>query len=229
MKTVGIVLAGGSGRRMGTETEKQYLTLAGYPVLYYSLRAMEESFLDEILVVAAESRIGYCRKEIVERYHFTKVKQIVAGGAERSDSVANALRAIREADYVFIHDGARPCLTAEILNRGLERVKETGACVAGVPSKDTVKIVEEDGRISFTPERGKVWNIQTPQVFAFPVIREAFALLAEHPEEKVTDDAMVVEKMLGRPVYVYEGDYRNLKITTPEDLGSAEVFLKEMR
>lgn len=210
---------------MGTAVEKQYLPIKGYPVLYYSLAAMQESFLDEIILVAGADRIEYCREEIVERYHFTKVTKIVAGGAERYDSVANALAAIDVADYVFIHDGARPCLTAEILSRGLACVKEMGACVAAVRSKDTVKIVEVDGKISYTPNRESVWIIQTPQVFAFDLIREAHEKMKMVDKTGITDDAMVVEKMLGAPVYVFEGDYKNIKITTAEDLTTAEEYL----
>ena len=225
MKTVGIVLAGGSGRRMGAGIEKQYLPVKGYPVLYYSLLAMQQSFLDEIVLVAGADRLTYCREEIVERYHFTKVKKIVAGGAERYDSVKNALDAIEEADYVFIHDGARPCLDAGILLRGLEKVKETNACVAAVRSKDTVKIVDENGRIEYTPARESVWNVQTPQVFAFRLVRDAYRALQDADQSGITDDAMVVERFGSVPVYVYEGSYRNVKITTPEDLAAVENYL----
>ena len=227
MKTVGIVLSGGSGKRMGTELPKQYLKVGGYPVLYYSLAVMQKSFLDEIVLVAAPEWMDYCREELVERYHLSKVTKIVAGGAERYDSVACGLEAAGEADVVFIHDGARPCIDEAMLARGLEKCLETGACVAAVPSKDTVKIVAEDGRIEYTPPRSTVWAVQTPQVFSLDLVRRAYRMLAGQDAAGITDDAMVVEKMLGLPVYVYEGSYRNIKITTPEDLLSAERFLAD--
>lgn len=230
-KTVAVVLAAGSGKRMGSTTKKQYMLIEDKPVLYYSLKTFQESFLDEIILVVSAEDIAYCQTQIVEKYGFDKVKHIIEGGKERYHSVARGLECIKDCDFVFIHDGARPMVTSEILLRLYNCVKETGACVAGMPVKDTIKIVDEENTIISTPERRKLWMVQTPQVFSFSLIRDAYRQLLEKEQEllekgvTVTDDAMVVEKLTGHPVKLSEGSYENIKITTPEDIRIAESFL----
>lgn len=230
-KTVAVVLAAGSGKRMGSTTKKQYMLIGDKPVLYYSLKTFQESFLDEIILVVSAEDIAYCQTQIVEKYGFDKVKHIIEGGKERYHSVARGLECIKDCDFVFIHDGARPMVTSEILLRLYNCVKETGACVAGMPVKDTIKIVDEENTIISTPERRKLWMVQTPQVFSFSLIRDAYRQLLEKEQEllekgvTVTDDAMVVEKLTGHPVKLSEGSYENIKITTPEDIRIAESFL----
>ena len=222
-----IVLAGGSGKRMGSEVHKQYLLMGGKPVLYYSLKAFQESdYIDEIILVAGAGEEEYCRKEIIDKYGLFKVKKIVSGGAERYDSVWNGLQETKADGFVFIHDGARPFVDEEIIRRGYECVSADRACVAGMPAKDTVKIADENGFVADTPERSKVWIIQTPQVFETALVKEAYRLLMEKGHSAVTDDAMVVEQMLHFPIRLFYGSYENIKITTPEDLGTAEGFLK---
>ena len=233
MKTTAIVLAGGRGKRMNSAVPKQFLTIQDKPVLYYSLKAFEDSFIDSIILVASEDDKEYCRKEIVEKYRFHKIEKIVSGGKERYHSVLNGIKAAEECDYIFIHDGARPFVTLDMLQRLYECVTECNACVAGMPVKDTIKIADEDGYIATTPKRDLVWMIQTPQVFSYELIKKAYLLLEKDEYSlieqgiSITDDAMVVETLLGEKVKLVEGSYRNIKITTPEDMRVAEGFLKE--
>jgi len=233
MKTTAIVLAGGRGKRMNSAVPKQFLTIQDKPVLYYSLKAFEDSFIDSVILVASEDDKEYCQKEIVEKYRFRKIDKIVSGGKERYHSVLNGIKAAGECDYIFIHDGARPFVTLDMLQRLYECVTECNACVAGMPVKDTIKIADENGYIATTPKRDLVWTIQTPQVFSYELIKKAYLLLEKEEYSlieqgiSITDDAMVVETLLGEKVKLVEGSYRNIKITTPEDMGVAEGFLKK--
>lgn len=229
-RSVGIVLAAGQGKRMNTKVQKQYLLLKGKPVLYYSLRAFEDCpFIDEVVLVTGKEEIAYCRREIVERFGFSKVKTIVPGGKERYHSVYEGLKAAKECDYVYIHDGARPFLDQAILVRAREEVYRSLACVVGMPVKDTIKLSDGKGTAIETPRRDLVWMIQTPQVFSYELIFGAYQKLlsGENQNIAVTDDAMVLEVMEGKKVRLVEGSYRNMKITTPEDLAIAEAFLSE--
>lgn len=227
---VAIILAAGQGKRMNAKVQKQYLLLKGYPVLYYSLKAFEESPADEIIVVSGASELEYCQKEIIEKYGFSKVKAVVPGGKERYHSVYQGLKAAGEPDYVLIHDGARPFVTPEIIERTLGDARRYGASVAGMPVKDTVKLADEEGFTSVTPDRSRVWMVQTPQTFSFPLIFDAYRQLIEKEAAgqkiSVTDDAMVLETMTGNKTKLTEGSYENLKITTPSDLQIAEAFIE---
>ena len=228
-RCVAIVLSAGQGKRMHSKIQKQFLEIQGYPVLYYSLRCFQESPLirDIVLVTGAES-VEYCKENIVEKYGFTKVVSVVAGGKERYDSVYAGLCACCDCEYVLIHDGARPFITEEILKRGLDKAGETGACVIGMPSKDTVKIADEDGNVSETPDRSSVWIVQTPQIFRYPLIYDAYTSILKKEMTGITDDAMVAEHETGVKIRFSEGSYRNIKITTPEDLVIAEAFLDNL-
>lgn len=228
-----IVLAAGSGSRMKSSVAKQYMLLAGKPLIWYALHAVEESRIidDCILVTGAQDR-EYVQKEIVERFDFRKVTKIVAGGAERYLSVCNALNAVeQEVGYIFIHDGARPFLTEQILRNTYEAVQQHHACVAAMPVKDTVKIVDENDFAVTTPNRKLVWAIQTPQVFDARLIVEAYRKLQEQQDDlerkgiTITDDAGVVELFTDYKVKMVEGSYENIKITTPEDIKIAEALL----
>lgn len=226
-KNTAIVLAAGQGKRMHSKIQKQFLEIGGKPVLYYSLRCFQDSpLIDDIILVTGEDALSYCRSEIVDRYGFTKVSRIIRGGKERYDSVYAGLLACEDADYVLIHDGARPFITREILQRGMEGVKETGACVIGMPSKDTVKLSDADGFVAETPDRKTVWTIQTPQIFSYSLIRSAHDSIRRKDMSQITDDAMVIEEESGAKIRLVEGSYMNIKITTPEDLNVAEIFLK---
>ncbi len=234
-RCVAVVLAGGCGKRMGTALAKQYLTVRERPILCYALDAFEESeWIDEIILVAGKGMISYCRQEIVEKYGYIKIRTIVEGGAERYHSVWAALQTLeqeRMKGYVFIHDGARPFVDGAIIRRAYEAVRECGACVVGMPVKDTIKIADESGCVAATPRRNLVWQIQTPQVFVSELIISAYRKLMEKEEElleqgvQITDDAMVVETFGECSVRLVEGSYENMKITTPEDLEVAEMIV----
>lgn len=220
-----IVLAGGQGTRMGTAVQKQYIELCGKPVLYYALHTFQNSgVIDEIILVVGEGQEEYCRQNIVEKYAITKVSKVVVGGAERYYSVWNGLQEVSEG-YVFIHDGARPFVSGEMIARAYEEVQKYGACVVGMPVKDTIKIADEDGFSRETPNRKDVWMIQTPQVFETGLVKEAYEALLHEKEISATDDATAVEQMLGRKVKLVVGSYENIKITTPEDLKIAQALL----
>lgn len=235
-----VVLAAGSGRRMHTSTAKQFMMLSGKPLIWYSLQAVEQSeIIDDCILVTGKADIPYVRQEIVGKYRFAKVTDVIEGGDERYASVCNAMQYIADGrqpipnvdGYVFIHDGARPFLTEEILQSTYEAVREYGACVAAVPSKDTIKLADEQGFAASTPDRRLVWNIQTPQVFETKLITGAYAELErEIPRLReqgitVTDDASVVELFTQRKVKLAMGAYENIKITTPEDISTAEGFV----
>lgn len=233
-RTAAIVLAAGSGKRMESNIKKQYMLIGDKPVVYYSLKAFQESFVNEIVLVVSPGDVSYCKKEIVEKHGFNKVSCIVEGGKERYHSVLRGLSSLTLCDYVFIHDGARPMLTVEMLERLYSCVKKCGACVAGMPVKDTIKIADADKNIASTPDRRLVFMVQTPQVFEYHLIKNAYESLEENEQEllkkgiAITDDAMVVETFTGHSVKLVEGSYENIKITTPEDISIAEkVFLKK--
>ncbi len=231
-KYAAIVLSAGKGKRMNSAVPKQYLLLNGKPVLYYSLMAFENSMVDEIILVTGAEDIAYCQKEIVEKYHIKKVKAVVAGGKERYHSVFCGLQELEKqnssAKYVMIHDGARPFVDNDIIQRCAENVEKYKACVAGMPVKDTIKIADENLFATQTPKRSDVWMVQTPQVFERTLIHEAYKNLIEREvageEFFVTDDAMVVETTTKFKIKMVAGSYENIKITTPEDLQIAKVF-----
>ena len=227
-KCTAILLAAGQGKRMGGKIPKQFLHILDKPVIYYALKCFQNSeIIDEVILVTSDEMLTYCKKDIVESFGFTKVSQVVAGGKQRYDSVYEGLKACGDADYVFIHDGARPFVTEQILRAGYEDVKTYGASVAGVPSKDTVKLADDEGMVDDTPDRNKVWSIQTPQIFSYHLIRGAYERLQHFEKDGITDDAMVVELMEKHPVHLFMGCYRNIKITTAEDLEIAGVFVKK--
>lgn len=222
-----IVLAAGKGTRMNSKIQKQFLEVEGKPVIYYSLKCFQESpLIRDIILVTGEESLSYCKEEIVKRFGFSKVKKVTAGGKERYDSVYAGLCACDNADYVLIHDGARPFVTEEILERTCFAVKETGACVVGMPAKDTIKISDRNKMVESTPAREKVWLVQTPQAFRYSLIKESYESIRCKDMSGITDDAMIVEQESGVKVALVHGSYENLKITTPEDLIIAEAFLR---
>jgi len=225
MSVTVLIPAAGMGVRMGAAVNKQYLTLADRPVLAHTLTLFDHHpSIDHVLIVSPEAEIDYCRAEVVERFGFTKVRDIISGGAERQDSVYNGLSACAAADgdIVLIHDGVRPFFPSGRIDDVVTAAGRTGACVVGVPVKDTIKEVEE-GLIRRTPDRRLLWQAQTPQAFAFGLIRDAHER-ARREGFRGTDDASLVER-IGHPVMMIEGSYRNIKITTPEDLILAEAFI----
>ena len=229
-KFTAIVLSAGTGSRMKSDIPKQYMDLNGKPVIYYSLKAFEEAGFSSIVLVCGKDDVEYCQKEIVEKYDLKTVSAIVPGGKERYHSVYEGLKVLKGAEYVFIHDGARPMLTQEIIERLKETVVKEEAAVAGMPVKDTIKIVDDEDYVTDTPERKYVWQVQTPQCFSYSIIYDAYKTIIQDEEEgwtipKITDDAMVLEYATDYEVKMVEADYRNIKITTPEDLAIAQAFL----
>ena len=234
-RCVAIVLAAGTGKRMNSKTPKQFMLLQDKPVVWYSLQVFEQTdMIDEIILVTGKDDIPYVKEQIVERFGFQKVSKIVSGGAQRYDSVYQALEAMdNHSGFVFIHDGARPFLTSQILLDLKEAVECYQACVTATRVKDTIKIADENGFVSSTPNRDGLWSVQTPQVFSGELIWEAYQKLKEELPEltakgiQVTDDAMVVEQMMSKKIRLVPGNYDNIKITTPEDLTIAKSILEK--
>ena len=225
-KYAAIVLAAGSGKRMNSQVHKQYLIIQDRPVLYYSLKEFEVSAVDEIVLVVGKGEEEFCRREIVDKYGISKVKAIVEGGKERYHSVFEGLKQTSDADYVLVHDGARPFVNQDIIRRCMQEVQKYQACVVGMPVKDTIKIADEEGYAKQTPDRKNVWMIQTPQTFSYALIYEAYEEMLKTEDTAITDDAMVLERIKGKKSKLIEGSYRNIKITTPEDLLIANVYLQ---
>ncbi|HWI41234.1 MAG TPA: 2-C-methyl-D-erythritol 4-phosphate cytidylyltransferase [Verrucomicrobiae bacterium] len=229
MRTVAIIPAAGAGRRMEAGINKQYLQLLGKPLLAHTLAVFEAAgCIDEVCLVVPEAEIGFCRESVVQAYGFRKVSRIVAGGSERQHSVLNALRALEaaEEDISLIHDGARPFVTPRLLQEVADAAAGADGAVAAVPVKDTVKKAS-DGVIAGTPPREELWLAQTPQGFRYGVIRAAHEHAAAEGHLG-TDDSSLVERLGGR-VLLVPGDYRNIKITTPEDMLVAEAFAGERK
>ena len=228
-KITAIVLAAGSGSRMKSKTKKQFMEIKGKPVIWYSLFEFEKSRVDEIILVTGKEDIDYCKKEIVEKYNLKKIKNVVAGGSERYESVYNGLKEVT-GNIVLIHDGARPLINNEIIERSIEGTIKSDACVVGVPVKDTIKRANKEGYIIDTPNRSELWITQTPQSFKTDLVKMAYKKMKEELEKgnttlNITDDAMVVEEFTTNQVRFVQGDYKNIKVTTPEDIDIAELFI----
>lgn len=226
MKYTAIVLAAGKGSRMNSTVSKQYMMLEGKPVLAYSLEAFENSRIDEIILVTGRGEEEYVKRDIVDAYGIRKVTHIIAGGKERYHSVYEGLKAASGSDYVLIHDGARPFVTEGLIHRTMEAVTKKQACVVGMPVKDTIKIADENGIVCSTPDRSRVWMVQTPQAFAYELVYHAYTEMVARQDCSITDDAMAVEQICKTPVVLVEGSYRNIKITTPEDMLIAAAFVR---
>lgn len=219
-----IILAAGNGSRMKSSKKKQFMEIKGKPLLWYSLFAFENSRVDQIIIVTGKEDIDFVKKDIVEEYHFNKVSDIVAGGKERYESVYNGLQYVK-GEIVLIHDGARPFIDDSIIERSIEGVQKYDACVAGVPVKDTIKIIDDNHYVQSTPDRNHVWITQTPQSFKMELVKNAYDKLKRNLPVNVTDDAMVIETFTNTKVRFVEGAYTNIKITTPEDILLAEVLI----
>lgn len=222
-----IIAAAGMSNRMGSKINKQFIAIDNKPILVHTLERFERcKYIDEIILVSKEEEVDYCRKEIVRKYGFKKVANIIRGGKERQDSIYNGLLALNEnTDIVLTHDGARPFVKVESIEAGIKGVIEYGACVIGVPVKDTIKAVSESNSVHHTPKRSLLWAAQTPQCFWTSLIKQGY----EHAiNEGIigTDDSSLVEK-IGHKVKMIMGTYDNIKITTPEDLIIGESLLKD--
>lgn len=229
-KSVALIPAAGVGKRMGAPINKQYLLLNGLPVVARTIAVFEQSpLIDAIYLVIPAEEIPYCQEHVVDACGFKKIAAIVPGGRERQNSVINGLRAMRgrvsDTDVVLIHDGVRPLLTETMLADSITAARVHDGAVVAVPVKDTIKIAR-NGIIQNTPPREDLWQAQTPQAFRFDKIFKAH-LSAEADGFTGTDDASLLERN-GGDLRIILGDYRNIKITTPEDLTLAVAFLTAM-
>lgn len=229
-KVAALILAAGKGSRMKSDCPKQFMDLCGMPVVAYSLLEFSRcSCIQEIVLVVSEQDIEYCEKEIIEKYKIEKVKKIVSGGSERYWSVWNGLQVVQDCDYVLIHDGARPLVTRMMIEQSVAEVQNGKACTVAVPVKDTIKVVNENGIGIETPNRNMLWQIQTPQSFEVKRLTDAYKKMKLEGAVNITDDTMIMEQFGQVQTKVLLGDYRNIKITTPEDFLVAESFLKNLK
>lgn len=233
-KISAIVLAAGSGRRMNSGEKKQFMDLCGIPVVIHSLLAFEKNDnIDSVVVVTAKEDV-HRMLMLSLRYNLRKVKNIAEGGDMRFKSVYSGLNAVdADTDYILVHDGARPLLSQELIDRCCEYVSIYKACVAAVPVTDTIKIADDRMFIRETVDRSRLWAVQTPQAFSYSIFMKAYDKLYNTIREynsdpsRITDDAMIVENMGDTSVHFVPGDYSNIKITTPEDMIIAGAFIRE--
>ena len=225
MKKSALVLAGGRGKRMGSSISKQFIEINNKPIIYYTLKAFKEfKDIDEIIVVLPEDEIEYFKENIINKYDL-KIDKIVEGGKERQDSVYNGLKSLKDCEIVLIHDGARPFVSKDIVRKGIGFAKKFGACAPGVIPKDTIKIKQKNNFSKQTPNRDDLCAVQTPQCFNYDLIMKCHEKIKQK-NITVTDDTMVVE-CFEEKVYLFDGEYTNIKITTPEDLILAEWMIKQ--
>ena len=218
-----VIVAAGRSSRMGG-TDKTFASLLGSPLIAHTVERFEaHPHVNEISLVLAEDSVERGR-ELASSMRWRKVTQVCCGGPRRQDSVLNGLEALTPCDIVMVHDGARPCVDNATLERGIRAAAEQGAAVAGVPVKDTIKVVSPGHLVEDTPDRARLWQAQTPQVFRYDILLEAHRLCTG----EVTDDAAMVER-LGYQVRMFEGTYENIKVTTASDLAIAEAFLRQLK
>jgi 2-C-methyl-D-erythritol 4-phosphate cytidylyltransferase len=229
MRTLAIILAGGSGKRMGTATNKQFLLLDNKPIIVRTLQIFEECRpVDGVYLVVNQKDLPIMQEEILETYKFNKVLKLVIGGRLRQDSVRNGLEAIENpCDIVIIHDGARPFVSPSFIEKGIFLMEMFDAVIPAIPVKDTIKTVSKEGFVMKTLERDSLWNVQTPQTFKYDLIVKAYR---EGMNKKLYgyDDATFLEYM-GKKIKVIEGSPYNIKITTPEDLIIAKGMLSQLK
>lgn len=213
-----IIVAAGMGTRMAAKTSKQLIEIGGHPILWHTLKAFEEmADIDEIVLVVKEEERQIIIDTIIQPSGFHKVRSVVAGGKERSDSVRNGLKAIKSSEIVLIHDGARPFIKEASVEALIQGLKDYDAVILALPVKDTIKQVNHKHEVCQTYNRSELWAVQTPQAFKTHIIEAAFDL--EIPKNTIIyDDAMLVEAAGCDKIKIVEGDETNIKITTPFDL-----------
>lgn len=222
-KYTAIVLAAGSGKRMESNVKKQYMMLGGKPLMVHCLEAFERSAITSIILVVAPGEIPTA-ESILTKYNIKKVEAIVEGGDERYDSVYAGLKQI-DGGYVMIHDAARPFIEIDVIHRCMSAVALYEAAVVGMPSKDTIKITDDKGKVLSTPLRQNTWVVQTPQCFTYELVKEAYDKMMAAKDNSITDDAMVIERYTEQPVHMIKANYENIKITTPSDIQVGEAIL----
>ena len=220
-KVGAVIVAAGKSQRMG-EVDKVLAMLGDKPLLWWTIYPFRKSpLVKQVVVVASEENERVCR-QLITGEEWSKVSNICLGGRQRQDSVSSGLGQLKECDWVIIHDGARPLVTKSLIEKGLAAAQETGAAVAAVPVTDTIKVAGDNCLVQGTPPRQNLWAVQTPQVFRFDMIAEAY----HQVKDEVTDDATLVEQ-LGYRVKLYMGSYDNIKVTNVNDLALAEVLLQQ--
>ncbi|MFQ5824839.1 MAG: 2-C-methyl-D-erythritol 4-phosphate cytidylyltransferase [bacterium] len=226
MHVSAIIVAAGRGHRMGGSVPKQFQSICGKPIFYYAVQKFEEcTLIDEIVLVAAEDWLLYISQEIVNRFDLKKIRNIVAGGKERQDSVFAGLKALEgPPDLVAIHDAVRPFVSVEKIEETIKACQKYGAAILAVPPKETIKI-EKAGFVDRTPSRKSLWSVQTPQIFKYDIIYNAH-LNAFEKGVYETDDSALVERFGNSYIKIVKGEYNNIKITNPLDLKLAEFILK---
>ena len=224
-KVAAIIPSAGSGKRMGLRTNKNYLTIADRPVLARTIAAFDGcASISSIIVVVPRGDETYCKDRILKPHRFKKPIRVVPGGPERQDSVANGLGSVdKDSSIIVIHDGARPLVTAELIEAVISGAFSAGAAICAVPVKDTIKLAR-GSFVEMTVARERLWSVQTPQAFKAELLREAFKM-AKDTGMRATDESGLVEA-LGKTVKIVPGSYENIKITTPEDLRIAGCLLK---
>jgi 2-C-methyl-D-erythritol 4-phosphate cytidylyltransferase len=227
-KATAIITAAGKGTRMNSDINKQYIDIAGIPVLARTIAAFENcEAIADIIVVVNEDDIKYCRNNIIEKYNFSKVKALIGGGSERQNSVYKGLCAADgNSKIVLIHDGARPFVSEKNIIDCISAAIEFDACGIGVRLKDTIKICDTNGFVTTTPDRSSLWSIQTPQAFKYDIVMNAHKMAIQSGYIG-TDDLVLVERQ-GIQVKIIEGSYQNIKITTPEDLIIGESITRSI-
>jgi 2-C-methyl-D-erythritol 4-phosphate cytidylyltransferase len=219
-----IIPAAGQGKRMGAGKNKLFLTLENIPVLIHTLRVFEQDMECSGIILSIHPHDQESFNELLTEYRISKVTNLVQGGKERQDSVFNGLKVIHSDGIVLVHDGARPFVKVETIHELVKAAESSGAAIAAVPVKDTIKKVE-NLLVSETIERSSLWAVQTPQAFRVSTLRKAHECAVED-QFTGTDDASLVER-LPHKVVIIEGDYDNIKLTTPEDMFFAEAILKK--
>ena len=221
-----ILVAAGSGSRMGKGISKQFIHIGQMPMLSRTIKAFEScEGINEIIVVMNKSDIERCQSEIIGPYSFKKVAAVIEGGQTRQESGYRGIcSASKRADIIIVHDGARPFVDNETIMKGISAAAEYGASCAAVPAKDTIKQADVEGFVLKTPDRSSLWQVQTPQTFRYNILKEAHERAIEQGFTG-TDDSMLVERM-GYKLKLVEGDYFNIKITTDADLLFAEAIVR---
>lgn len=224
MKVSAIITAAGLGKRMGSQTPKQFLKLNGKPIISHTIEKFESSHLVDFISIVTDSAWISESETLLRNLNLTKKWRVVAGGDVRQDSVLNGLKSIPpDTEIVVVHDGVRPFISPEVIDRSIKTARENGSCIVAVPLKDTIK--KGNDKIVETVDRSGLWAAQTPQTFRYDILKDAFDRAYES-NFYGTDEAMLVER-IGEPVMLLNGSYKNIKITTPEDMEIAEAFVKE--
>jgi len=227
-QVIALIPAAGVGTRMSSNKAKQFIDLCGKPILAVTLNHFQEcNLVDKIVVVVNEDAVDYCNREIVDKYEQSKVLKVIAGGERRQDSVRKGLEAVGDlCKWVIIHDGVRPLVTTELIEKVIKAAKRFRAAITGLPVKETVKELDDQGMVLQSVQRSNLWLTQTPQIFQYEDLMRAHQKALDNGWEEATDDAFLVEKM-GIPVRIIKGEENNIKITTPQDLDIARFLISK--